>query len=61
MNTTTLIVFLVTTLYFSVMGFCAGVMFEDKNLRKWFTKELDVIEKRYKRKYGKEDKNEENN
>lgn len=34
MNTTTLIVFLVTALFFFVMGFCAGVMFEDKNLRK---------------------------
>ena len=36
------------------MSFCAGVMFEDKNLRKWFTKELDAIEKHYKCKYENE-------
>ena len=55
MNTTALIVFLVTALFFSVMGFCAGVMFEDKNLRKWFIKELDRIEEHYKRKYKDSD------
>ena len=51
MNTTTLIVFLVTALFFFVMGFCTGVMFEDKNLRKWFNNELDRIEEHYKHKY----------
>ena len=54
MSTVNLIVFLVTALYFSVMGFCAGVMFENKNLRKWFDKELDHIEKQYKHKYNKD-------
>lgn len=54
MSIVNLIVFLVTALYFSVMGFCAGVMFEDKTLRKWFNEELDRIEKQYKHKYNKD-------
>lgn len=61
MSTVILIAFMVTALYFSVMGFCAGVMFNDKSLRKWFIKELDIIEKRYKHKYEKDDEDEEDN
>lgn len=49
-----ILIALVWTLF---MGFCIGVLVERINLRKWFVKELDVIEKRYKHKYGEDGDN----
>ena len=51
MNTGILITFGIVAVWALLMGFCIGVLVESKNLRKWFDKELELIEKRYKRKY----------
>lgn len=37
-----------------LMGICIGVMVESKSLLKWFNEELDIIKERYKRKYGED-------
>ncbi|MBR1750909.1 MAG: hypothetical protein IJ740_08525 [Ruminococcus sp.] len=50
MNVGILASFGIIAIYFFLMGFCVGVMVEDKQLRKWFDKELRLIEERYKRK-----------
>lgn len=54
MNTGILAAFTIVAVYFLIMGFFAGVLVESKHLRKWFDKELDLIEQRYKRKYGED-------
>lgn len=46
-----LIKFMATAALFLVMGFYIGVLVESKNLLKWFDKELNLIEERYKHKY----------
>lgn len=57
MNTGILIAFVIVAVWSLLMGFCLGVLVERKSLRKWFVKELDIIEKRYKHKYGEDGDN----
>lgn len=42
---------LIVTFTAFIFGFFIGVITESKHLMKWFDKELDLIEQRYKRKY----------
>lgn len=50
---------LIALVWTLIMGFFIGVLIESKSLLKWFIKELDIIEERYKRKYGEDgDENE---
>ncbi len=51
MNIGILATFAIVAVCFLITGFFAGVLVESKNLQKWFDKELDLIEQRYKRKY----------
>ena len=54
MNTGILIAFVIVAVWSLLMGFCIGVLVESKSLLKWFNKELDDIEERYKRKYDED-------
>ena len=45
---------LIALVWTLLMGFCLGVLVESKSLLKWFNKELDDIEERYKSKYDED-------
>jgi hypothetical protein len=52
MNTGLLAAFVIVAVGSLLMGFCIGVLVESNSLRKWYDERLDIIEERYKRKYG---------
>lgn len=51
MNTGILIAFVIVAVCSLLVGLSIGALVESKSLLKWFNKELDDIEERYKRKY----------
>lgn len=52
MNTGLLIAFVIVAVGSLLMGFCIDVLVESNSLRKWYDERLDIIEERYKHKYG---------
>jgi hypothetical protein len=54
MNTGLLIAFVIVAVGSLLMEFCIGVLVESNSLRKWYDERLDIIEERYKHKYGED-------